>query len=569
MTVTVVSCYYRVASKFPSTQYDAWIQNFMSLPMHTIIYSTGEALADLLQKYPPSPSRMYVDKPISAFNMSKYDWSRDHSEDSETSVGHSIDLYKIWGEKAYFVCDAIERNPYNSEKYVWCDIGCFRNAAALPRFQTFPNSAAIPADKISMIQMEGFRPGDKPYPISNQFKSRITVGGTMFGGGIKVLKWFKDAYTQILEEADASKVFKGKDQNLHAFLLLRYPSKFHILRPILDDHYDKWFHLHVHWSTAPRRHYAIVGPGIMSIPPTGWGACEILIWDYAQSLKTQGHQVTIVNTPDMAEALSQLLEAKPDVVHIQYDDHAYLAPLIAPHVKLVALTSHYGYLDQQERWGGYTNTFNTMTRIDAPNLYHFVLSPSIANIYAQHGVPLKTIRVTPNGADASSFTYNPSPSYPERSIVVGKIEPRKGQYRLQHNPTVWFAGNRYGQEFDYSNPRWLGEWSKPQLYKTLTEYANLVLLSDGEADPLVTKEALIAGLGLVLSPWATANLDTTKPYITVIPHDKLSDREYIDAKIAENRRSAIAMRPAIREYGLTFSWDKKVKEYATLVESLL
>ena len=29
---------------------------------------------------------------------------------------------------------------------------------------------------------------------------------------------------------------------------------------------------------------ALIGPGIMSIPPKGWGAVEILIWDYYQSL---------------------------------------------------------------------------------------------------------------------------------------------------------------------------------------------------------------------------------------------------------------------------------------------
>ena len=29
----------------------------------------------------------------------------------------------------------------------------------------------------------------------------------------------------------------------------------------------------------------IVGPGMMSIPPTGWGAIEILIWDYYCFLK--------------------------------------------------------------------------------------------------------------------------------------------------------------------------------------------------------------------------------------------------------------------------------------------
>ena len=40
---------------------------------------------------------------------------------------------------------------------------------------------------------------------------------------------------------------------------------------------------------------AIVGPGIMPIPPTGWGAVEILIWDQKLALEKLGHEVQIVN----------------------------------------------------------------------------------------------------------------------------------------------------------------------------------------------------------------------------------------------------------------------------------
>ena len=44
---------------------------------------------------------------------------------------------------------------------------------------------------------------------------------------------------------------------------------------------------------------ALIGPGIMPIPPTGWGAVEILIWDYYNELKKLGHSVMIINTKDI------------------------------------------------------------------------------------------------------------------------------------------------------------------------------------------------------------------------------------------------------------------------------
>ena len=64
----------------------------------------------------------------------------------------------------------------------------------------------------------------------------------------------------------------------------------------------------------------IVGPGIMPIPPTGWGAVEILIWDQKLALEELGHEVVIVNTPHPMEIIKDINAEAPDFVHIQYDD---------------------------------------------------------------------------------------------------------------------------------------------------------------------------------------------------------------------------------------------------------
>ena len=73
---------------------------------------------------------------------------------------------------------------------------------------------------------------------------------------------------------------------------------------------------------------AIVGPGIMPIPPTGWGAVEILIWDQKLALEELGHEVRIVNTASGIEILKEINEFRPDFVHVQYDDFVELCPYI-------------------------------------------------------------------------------------------------------------------------------------------------------------------------------------------------------------------------------------------------
>jgi len=63
----------------------------------------------------------------------------------------------------------------------------------------------------------------------------------------------------------------------------------------------------------------IVGPGLMPIPPKGWGAVEILIWDMKCAYEELGHEVQIVNTQDADEILKQITKFNPDFVHIEYD----------------------------------------------------------------------------------------------------------------------------------------------------------------------------------------------------------------------------------------------------------
>lgn len=314
---------------------------------------------------------------------------------------------------------------------------------------------------------------------------------------------------------------------------------------------------------------AIIGPGIMPIPPKGWGAVEILVWDYAKTLEKQGHRVTIINTKDMDEAAAQVASLKPDFVHIQYDDHAHLCEKIWQHTRAIGITTHYGYLEQPDRWSSYAITLQRLVnQTRFPNVFHFTLSEGISKIYQQIGVPADRILLAPNGANPGLFKFHQQPAYPERSICLGKIEDRKRQWMLQEVPSLYFAGNVSDHRF-YNADQYLGEWSKDYLYENLSHYGNLVLLSDGEADPLVVKEALISGMGVVISKWATANLDLTLPFITVIPEDKIGNTLYVSQKIKENRDYSVAHRAQIRAYGLTFSWDTLIHTYVTNIKNIL
>lgn len=299
----------------------------------------------------------------------------------------------------------------------------------------------------------------------------------------------------------------------------------------------------------------LIGPGIMPIPPTGWGAVEILVWDTKNALEQLGHTVQIINTKDFAQIIAEINQFRPDFVHIHYDEFIGLYPYIQ-YPK--AITSHFGYLERPEMFGGYANVANAFAHIQ-PNV--FCLSAGIKNIYkVLMNIPEEKLFVTPNGVNTSVFNFTDTPKYPDRSIYLAKIDYRKRQHLFQSIGSLWFAGNVADNRFNV-NKNYLGEWSKETLYNELTDYTNLVLLSDGEAHPLVCMEALASGLGIVVTEWGKANLDTSKDFITIIPENKVNDIEYVEKKIVENRQFSLQNRSSILEYSKTFDWTEILQKY--------
>jgi glycosyltransferase involved in cell wall biosynthesis len=312
--------------------------------------------------------------------------------------------------------------------------------------------------------------------------------------------------------------------------------------------------------------FCLIGPAGTSIPPVGWGAVESLIWDYYVTLKKRGYDVMILNT-DTIEMVSRCNEYNPDVVYIMYDDYAYMSCEIQ--CKNIFFMSHYAYITNHQLTSTFRWYYEHIFLQAIQNQHHLTinaLSEEIKDVYIKHGYKGR-INVISNGAREDVFRYTDKPVRGTKSIYLAKIEERKGQYNYQSIPDIEFVGNYQDSSFDTGNPNYLGEWTKDMLYDKLTDYGNLLLLSEGEADPLVVKEALIAGLGVVVSECASANLDTMLDFVTVIPDDKLNDVEYVKNAIKRNREISVKVRADIRKYAInTFSWSVIVDKFLDVVQ---
>lgn len=309
---------------------------------------------------------------------------------------------------------------------------------------------------------------------------------------------------------------------------------------------------------------ALVAGGHLPIPPKGWGGVEHLIWNFHNQLKKIGDEVSIINTTNLDEIVEKLDSDNFDAVHLHYDQYANLMPHIKCNKRMV--TSHYPYLENPEPQ--YTFLYDLLNRSES----HIVcLSDRIKKEFLHRGSDSTNVSILPCGIDVDLYSIDEeNVLYPDRSVVVGKIEPRKRQAFLQKkNLNIDFIGNNTDPNFDINDSCYYGEQSKQDIMDNLTSYANMVLLSSGEAHPFVCLEAMASGLGLVLSEQSTANLDLNQPFITVIPENKLYDTDFIRKEIEANRKTSLSMRKEIRQYCYdNFDWCVIIEKYKEIINKL-
>jgi len=318
----------------------------------------------------------------------------------------------------------------------------------------------------------------------------------------------------------------------------------------------------------------LVGPGIMPIPPTGWGAVESIIWDCATELGELDYDGVILNTPNEDDILSTIEEEKFDFIHIHYDVFCNLIPdikRVSPK-SIIALSSHYPYIDQYDkhRLDGYNKIFDWM--ISNSNLfYNFCVSDKDLNVFKLKGVDENKLHLFKTGAQHRDIKQNLNPKFNDRSICIGKIDKRKMQFLYQSIDTIDFVGP-IGDLYQFNTKKnYMGEWTRKEIYDKVGEYSNIILLSMGEnGTPLVIKEALMSGLGVVTSEYCAYELDTTLPFISIIPTDKLKDLDYVNKCLIENREVSISMRKEIIEYAIeNFSWERIIKSYIETIIKLV
>jgi glycosyltransferase involved in cell wall biosynthesis len=324
---------------------------------------------------------------------------------------------------------------------------------------------------------------------------------------------------------------------------------------------------------------ALIGPGIMEIPPQGWGAVETVIFDLYNQLIKLDNEVYIINkmrnnpldqsnsnTLYCRELIDEINNGKYDFVHLHYDCLYHILPYL--NSKKIGFTSQYPYIDNEEQHNrdGFKPILDFM--INNNKYLNFMVAIKDIDFLIQKGADSKYLFLLENGIDSNFFIFKEKGDLMNKTVYLGQINDRKGQHKYCHLQNIDIIGpNSNNTSNDLLN-NYKGSWTRNDVYNKLTDYGNLLLLSKGEADPLVVKEALMCGLGVVINATSSKNL-LPNDFITIIEDEKMDDLKYIQTKMDENREKSILLRTEIRKYAEdTFSWKHFITNYINNISNI-
>jgi hypothetical protein len=250
MNCTIVSAYYPVKSKAIKDTYLEWGKLFMKLEA-PIVFFTEEHLIEELQILRENRPITFIPIPLEKLDtwiLYSDKWIQHHFMDPEKQI-HSPELYAVWAQKAFFLENVTKMNPYNTEYFVWCDFGFFRDPSIPPSiFKTFPQTKHLSEDKIIILAINDMKDYDKTMNSDGIYGEPITVdnwrevrlGAGVFGGGITACKKWKIAYQTMLEKYFLVNRFAGKEQVVMFSTYVYNPTLANIVTHTKYD-IDVWF----------------------------------------------------------------------------------------------------------------------------------------------------------------------------------------------------------------------------------------------------------------------------------------------------------------------------------------
>ena len=244
-SATIVSCYYCIKSKHSPEQYDRWITNFLSTVQTTLVLFTSPDLQiTLYDKCSENlKSRIKIiaialyDLPLAKQHESA--WDQQYEMDKQKQSGRTKECYILWNSKLWFLMQAIQENPFESDKFVWTDIGCLRtvDSEIQSKLIKYPLYDNISDTQLDIVLLSPFQ----EYKLV--FQDEVHFSGAIFGGHKDTILKIYDLFYNRLNAFIQQGLFVGCDQQTMASVYMTNSDLFHSIT--IPEHIwiDPWFYM--------------------------------------------------------------------------------------------------------------------------------------------------------------------------------------------------------------------------------------------------------------------------------------------------------------------------------------
>ena len=266
---TLVTAYFAIdGAKHSASEYNDWIARFFHLPDNMVIYTDAQSanFVEHLRTDSRGCSKIHVMSLYQTYFGKNVDWVAQHLKDDERNI-HVPELYIVWSQKALWLAEVAEENPFQSEHFFWSDSGQFRDSVFLDTFVSVGETWTkeidfLPSCNMALLSIEPFQSSElvvdskgKNSPLRSTL---VRVGAGNFGGDACAVKLWREKYIEKVHQLDEDGLFVGKEQSILGDVCIEnMPNCFLIPASDVQDIGDKWFAMQpiLHGVTRPVPRY--------------------------------------------------------------------------------------------------------------------------------------------------------------------------------------------------------------------------------------------------------------------------------------------------------------------------
>jgi hypothetical protein len=228
---TIVTAYFRVPSKFKPGKYDGWMRNMLSLQDAMVIFTHADLVHQIEALRSHAKNRTIIipieleDLPIGTLFSQDF-WQDQLDRDPEKKIHRSYQLFWIWLSKSWCTMEAIRLNVFQSDLFVWSDIGCFREAKYNNKTMVQHREQVPPHE---MIQMAHHKPNPPPglqklFNDKYKHKPNFYHSGSQFAAYKDTWKIFHEYFLDTIDQFLEHNMIIVEDQAVLQSVCLSHPE---------------------------------------------------------------------------------------------------------------------------------------------------------------------------------------------------------------------------------------------------------------------------------------------------------------------------------------------------------